>query len=391
MLEKLSQVLHKVREGQIALSEFLYNESTDKEGKLFDVNAVKRYRLLVALQYDLQSKDEQLIKELLAAEIQMHRKAFHDMAPSLSLNAYLLSQFRKPEYALLFLKAKQANYETNCSLDFQYLVSAGIKNTYEFLEGMDSPEIENFYSYMGDTAETCFLSEVELEEWRREQKDYFSKKYSGNSFKAEIQLALELDDKEVAVEKVNEWQNFQEVWGVAELKELNYYRVLLEDYQGQVWANEELLKQMVEDSDKVYTLQFLSSLYLKLNDPINAWEKIKQSLIHLQELPEDTNTKRFLVENAFDVVLQINNASDVIAQEAYSWVTSSINTMHSIHHNLLKKIAEAGKLMNDTEVRNKYKSRLKEEQIKLDSILYQAELLKKENLNDTMDLWEMDL
>lgn len=372
MIEKYTKILEDLKAGRIKLTDFLYKEGTDEEGHSYDQNSTKRFQLLIALQYNPSLRDEETLVELFKSEIEKHRKApFQGLYPALKLNAFLISQYSNPKYTKLFLEAKQANFDTHCGFDYQFLVSTGLSQTYNSIE-QEKPEIkEAFYYYVGESLKDCYISESELIEWKKYLNEEYPEKLIINGILDEIGLAIDLEEIEILNEKVNEWKSSKSSWTEIELYQLNYYKGIVKDISTQIWANEELLKFKTSDWDCASQLQQLSKLLIQNNQFELAWNKIKDSQKHLKRISDwkTVGLGQFIVENAFDVVLGINNKNEINAKEAFKWASNNIKRMKNLNHNLLEKTIKAGELMGDIYLKDKFSKVLKKEREELDKIL----------------------
>lgn len=117
LLEEYIKTLNQIRSEEIKITDFLGDT---------DVDETNRYRLLVALQYDHQTSDESILLELFKTEIETNRNnPMQGVGTGLVLCAYLLSAYERPQYCEYFLQAKQANFDTHCGFDLEFLLSAG--------------------------------------------------------------------------------------------------------------------------------------------------------------------------------------------------------------------------------------------------------------------------
>ena len=71
MLKKYTEILKKIRKGVIDINDFSYLERKDKDNYSYDANHLKRYQLLIALQYNRKKSDETILKKLMKSEIFM--------------------------------------------------------------------------------------------------------------------------------------------------------------------------------------------------------------------------------------------------------------------------------------------------------------------------------
>ena len=370
MIERYIEILEQLRQQKIALKDFLYAEAIDKDELSYDLNAAKRYQLLKAMQYNRLETDEPILVELLKAEIERHQKEpFQGLEPALSLNAFLLSLYRKPAYTELFVAAKKANFDTYCGFDYQFLISAGIQETYAYIDEVKAPYAEDFYHYFGSIPEACSLSEEELQDWRNTVQAFYPDILELKDLSDEIELAIELDEKLILKEKINQWADSMSSWSETDLKRLSYYKRLIGDTKGELWSKEQLLSFKTTDWDTASALIDLSELYLKLNDYENTWSKLTQIEQHLKTIPDwiSYGLGRSIIERYFELILAINNPDDDIVKEAYKWVSKQMAGMKNLYINLLEKAAKAADLMQDLRLSKKYYKMLESERKKLSS------------------------
>ena len=371
IIERCTQLLTELRENKIEINYFLYREGKDDEKISFDLNATKRFQLLKAMQYNPVQTDEPLLVELFKAEIERHKKnPFQGIFPALQLCAYLLSSYQKPEYVELFLKAKQANFDTYCGFDYKYLVSAGIVKTFEYIETKKPSYLEAFYHHVGNSISECDISEQDFKEWKELLEDYYPSKLVIKNVEDEIDLAIELNETEILKEKIDEWEQSIQSWTQLNLKQLSNYKETIDDTKGQIWADEQLLEFLTTDWDKASGLQLFSELLLKINDIEKAWLRLKEIQIYVEQIPDWKiyGLGRAIIETYFDLVLSINNSHSQIAKEAFKWASKEVNDME-IHLNLVEKVMKAANLMGDTKISHKFKKIYESESQKLNDSL----------------------
>lgn len=367
MLKQYIKTLSQLRYNKISFEDFLFKESKDENGNWYDANSRKRFGILKALQFNWQKNDEALIRKLFETEIEVHRaNPFQGIYPSLRLCAYLLAKFKNPENSLLFIKAKQANFDTHCGFDYEYLVSAGIEDTYEFMKSVNKEDSSAFYEYMGSSVKECGVSDEELESWFELLERTYPSHLIINGIEDEIALAIDLEEYDVVKYKVDKWKESIEEWTDTELNVLNYYADILHDYKTQIWINEKMLKKVGDIETRQTLFKTNADLYLKDNQPLKAWENL-HSVIKRKN-GNEYKFDRFFIEKVYEALLNLNN-KPAIQHEIYKWAATEVQKLNNLHINLLEKIVRAAELMNDFHLKEKYTLELKKEKKHLEDIL----------------------
>jgi hypothetical protein len=146
-----------------------YCEGESEERGSFDTNEKARYAILIALQYDFQESDRDLIVFLLEQEIiARENDDFQGIGESLRLGSYLLAKFKNPTDIPLFYRAKFANFDTGCGFDREFMFLALKENTEEYI--LDNyPELydKNQGNYTGD-----YLARNLDDWWNNLSKEY---------------------------------------------------------------------------------------------------------------------------------------------------------------------------------------------------------------------------
>lgn len=195
IIEPFLQKLDKLRQDESLIKDFLCVADKNEEGYFVDINARNRYGILKALQYQHLSSDEQIIIDLFKAETERHREeAFQGLFPALEVGGYLLSQYQKPEYVELFLKAKDANFDTFCGFDRTYLVSAGVERTLNYVKSLDRVYQERFDELVGNDIKKIGLTEEKLEEWRQNEQRLYREEVENPTIYSLIMLAEDLEN-----------------------------------------------------------------------------------------------------------------------------------------------------------------------------------------------------
>lgn len=187
MLEKHLQVLNNVRSGNIPVTDFHFQQSEDED--ICDSNQQKRSYLIIALLFNPLPTDEALLRELFLQEImRAENDAFQGLGDAMIRAATLLARFKNPENVWLFTRAKQANFDTSCGFDYEFLVSAGINETYNFVDSSQSEWKNAFYGIAGASRDHCHISTKQLAVF--EQRLEFQLNAHLDTVEKQIELAI---------------------------------------------------------------------------------------------------------------------------------------------------------------------------------------------------------
>ncbi len=346
MKETLIKELNRFRDDQSLWQELAWKKSED--GKDYhDDNALKRTRVLYALQWDLQSSDEDLLRFLMEEEIKdRNADPFQGSSESLVAGGYLLASFKNPANVWLFVQAKSANFDTHCGFDYKHLLSAGVQATFDYIAQNKDPEHkaqasryqEYFDDYFPDLA-TCSLSEDDIVSWHQYKQDDYLKVPSDEDTKYWLEVALEIDELPTAQKLVVQLET-QSDESLDSLSDLKFYKEQVGDYAGATVIAQKIFEQRENAAWKDYVALIQS--HLNNDDPASAWQMIAQALETCDSL-SDYEQKR-THELALDVVLA-SDGHQPFALEAYRL------SMNNIDRNLalvdLEKHLEATRLMGD--------------------------------------------
>jgi hypothetical protein len=183
-------------------------EAAGDDGRWVDLHAVRRYALLLALQYDLRTEDRALVRYLFEQETLRHRREpFQGLYPELRLAGYLLATFRAVEHLWLFTEAKLANFDTYMGFDLEYLVSAGIEQTLAYVRAADThPLRKHVLDWLVGEDGQCVLNEDQLVSWWRRLVANYPVQQSDEDPLARLDQALDLDDIEEARRWLTTWE-----------------------------------------------------------------------------------------------------------------------------------------------------------------------------------------
>lgn len=220
-----------------------------------------------------------------------------------------------------------------------------------------------FYDIVGAKLEECYISQSDLEEWREYQARRYPSKLNLDRVEEAINLAIDLEEERILKEKIGEWKSKQTDWNESNLRQLAYYEGQIDNLHGVIFANEEIFKLVKTDWDQASQLQRLSELYLKLGKPELAWEKIDASRTYLKNISnwKQMGLGRFIIENAFEVVISLSDPENEISQKSYFWALVEVIDMENLHLKLFQKIKDAAHIMGDQKTEEKFSATYEQE------------------------------
>jgi hypothetical protein len=371
MLEKYQQILDAVRKNPREWQQFAFQPKRNLVGLVRDVNALKRYRLLIAIQHNLTKGDENLLVFLFRQEVDMHAELpQYGLQSSLKLNAYLLSIFGDPKNLPLFIGAKTANFDTHCGFDREFLVCLTLKITYKQVKKLSKGWQDKFFQYFDTNMQHAKLSPKQWENWRAAKDKEYIIGLNNKTLEQEIYLAEQLQEKSIHSEKINEWIHQQTEWTEENLNILAAYERCRKNEKGEIEAIEKLIAFKTTDWDKALQFHSLAELYLMSKSPDAAWQKLKEGAVFLEKVQdwEQINLGCFYVERSLDIILQKIDVKERVNQEAYAWMIDKVDKIENPSPNLLVKIVKVAQLWNNHTLQVRYEKVLEEKKEELRQI-----------------------
>jgi hypothetical protein len=371
MLEKYQQILDAVRKNPKAWQEFAFQPKRNIEGVVRDVNALKRYQLLIAIQHDLMKGDESLLVFLFRQEVDMHTEpTIQGLYPSLSLNAYLLSIFGDPKNLPLFIAAKTANFDTHCGFDREFLVCLNLQITYKQVKKLSKAWQDKFYEYFDVDIKKAQLTPKQWDEWRDAKDRQYIIGLRNKTLEQEIYLAEQLEENDIKSQKITEWIHQQTQWTEEKLTILASYERSRKNVKGQIEAIEKLIDLKTTDWDKAIQFHSLAELYLSIKSPDLAWQKIYEGKVFLEKVEDwwQIGLGRFFVEHCADIILFKNDVKDSVSQDAYKWLLDNVDKLTHPHFNLIEKIVRVAQLAGNRDMEGRYEKILEEKKEELKQI-----------------------
>lgn len=192
-------LVERLRADRSTWNDVAFASCHTEERGTYDGNAVVRFRVLLTLQYDRRETDAELIRHLFTQEIiAAEEDSFSD--DEIQLAAFLLARFREPTDAVLFARAKLANFDTACGFPLEFFFIAGGEQAEQILQANDQELWEDLSS------SPIYLTRPDdLDGWWRSICDEFPDAEAAESLLARYDRAWAFDDRERALSLLQQW------------------------------------------------------------------------------------------------------------------------------------------------------------------------------------------
>lgn len=285
----------------------------------YDSNEKARYALLLELQYDIQTQDEDLIRYLFKQEISAsERNSTGGVSDSLILNAYLLAGFKNPDDIIFFYNAKHSNFDTSFVIDNEFMFYALKDKTEVFVK-------DNFPEIYDDLQEVYaqYNCNGALEEWwTRLSRDY-PKQESNEDLYTLYKRNIYFKDYELAKKYLEQW-NEVTLDSINKKSVLKYAYIELKEYSQVI----ELLKEELAASDSHWDnlscYRDLLDFYTRTEQSKNALRTIDSIDKELEQFSDWKNVGlgTITIEQIFEFSLLTDNTEFGIKafNIAYKWL-----------------------------------------------------------------------
>jgi hypothetical protein len=330
-----------------------------------DINYQNRKEILIALQFYKEDTDEELIKFLFEEEIKDRKKdPFQGNTESLNRGGFLLSTFKQSKYVWLFIEAKNANFDTHCGFDWEHILSAGVSNTFDYVEKNENERKEDFYDFFPNR-EDCELTEPDINKWHLHKSNYFSKSLENDDLEFWIEIALDISNMEEAKKLIGKLET-QTTNSEESLRSLKYYKGRIKDYAGQIELIKSLIDKPVYEHNIIADYLELSGIYLEINEIKKSWNTI-ETAIKKCDL-SNTYTKGLFSEQAIKIVMKSKSQEEKnVINQAYEFAINNLGNILPLVQ--LEEYYNCAKKMGDK---------------KNEELFYQKYLAKKRNIDEMM-------
>lgn len=329
---------------------------------------LKRYALSKALQYSYTKKDYDLIYFLLCEEIKGRRNdEFQGFGDCLILLSYLLASFKRPENAVVFETAKLANFDTFCGYDARFIFSAGVKETYDYLQSIELDD-KNGYLYRDGQLLITEITDDDIEKLFNKLKVDYPGNPDEETIVAGLSTAITLNDKDKfkdlfeALESSDESNNQQ----------LSYYAKMIGQYDKEIYYLNLQYKNAIKSYDK-------ASLLLKMSEAYVSWDKLVDSyhvFVDIKPLLKKVdNWKKIglgqtVTHQWFKLSLALNKMGESeLAKKAYVYADELIWIISKPSCVLLRDANQVVALFGSNQEKKRYQSELDKEEHRIKEIL----------------------
>lgn len=303
-------------------AEVCYIPKQDKEYGTYDGNYTNRYRILTGIQFsEDKAHYEELIRYLLAEEIKdRETNSFQGIGDALNLGVWLIKQFHREKDAALFLRAKNANFDTSC--------------------GFDADAInENFFK--------TNIYDLDIDEC--------------------IWLSLDLQEYDYGDKLIELWKSKQSEWNEENIGQLRSFERQRKNADGELIALLvlfKLKKDNLSDWDFCSISNDIAKKQIELNRIKDAFDTISEMLPKLMKINDwqDVGLGRFIMETCMDIIIL---GDKEVASHIWSQMKVHAAKMKNMHWNLYEKASKAAELMDDVKLSKSFKKRLEKEKKKL--------------------------
>ena len=299
---KYQKLLEEVRNNKMDLTKFNCQIENEADYPI-DKNEVERFRLSVAIYNDFRKSDEAIIEHLIREQLIAMKKANLFISDSYHLLGHLYSKNKNPEKVKLFYELKTLNYDTFCGFDREHLFANGIKETYDYLDTIDSIQSDKIRKEMGQTFDQALFKEKDIENWKVYKNEYFNPLKYPISLTSEVDFFLQTKENEHLEKSIDKWYINNSNWDSSNLnklmsslkqinkhqKTINYLEPMTNLFNGEA-TNQILINQIVDS-------------YLKNHQEIKATRLIETKF----GLGKNSFYENNLINQLFKIISQAND------------------------------------------------------------------------------------
>lgn len=217
--QKYQNTLQSVRNKSKNLSDFNCEIENQDEYPV-DKNEIERFRLSVAIYNDFKKEDEFIIEHLIHEQLSAMKKANLFISDSYHLLGHLYTKNKNPRKVETLYELKVINYDTFCGFDREHLFANGIRETYDYLDTIETEYANKIKKEMGQTYEEALFKEKDIKNWETYKNEYFTPLQYPTSLKSKVDFFLQTKENELLDKTLDEWYNTTNDWNQSNLNYL---------------------------------------------------------------------------------------------------------------------------------------------------------------------------
>jgi hypothetical protein len=300
LIEKYKNQLDLVRQNPNLLDNYRFDKDAASS------NHFDRLRLNIAIYNDFKPSDFEIAKFLFTEESKWRKDAKDGEVDNLYFSAFILTLFKRPEIVWLFFDTKNIDFDSGIGFDAEYLVAAGIEETYKYLETTDNIHKHDVLNYIGETVDTCNYSQEEINNWTKFKREYFN--CYTYPISNELYFFYSTNEKDLFLAKLPEWIKQNREWNYQELGMFRTYAKYSGDKLLQVKASELTVekndKDFLDDINKIE----LATLYIEVGEQNKALEILKSII----KSSDNKNIIRDCIEQLCKIIIiNKDNITDI--------------------------------------------------------------------------------
>ncbi|RAT98506.1 hypothetical protein [Brevibacillus sp. Leaf182] len=345
-IHQIPEQLPLIKHSKDLWGSFAYSKSKDAYG--YDKNGLKRYALIVQLQYDqtVTDADKEFLHYLMRQEIEMHKShPYQGLHESMDIVAFLLAKCKDVNHIPLFEQAKLSNFDTYYGFDTEYIISAGIEEAITYIEENALYRISSFFQDKKEELETMYTAE-HMERWFQSKARIYPAKREDESL---ITLMDRASDFGNMTEAKKLLEKLEEQLG----SDKKHYSLLyhqakrLEEYDKALHYLTQNFPEQEDSFDKVSHWLKIAEIHLLKQDWVQAFASVKQCEPELKLFTSwrSAGLGRSLSETLLDISLKAKDSDEVLAREAYRWADQMLKSTNNSNSNVLRKAHQCAKVL----------------------------------------------
>ncbi|UUV34732.1 hypothetical protein NQK81_15200 [Amycolatopsis roodepoortensis] len=341
MMESASRELERMRESPDAWQEVRYERAKDG-----DANAVRRAKVLWALQYDRRPGDLPLVRWLAGQEaVCRHEAPFQGLSEEAELAGFLLAEYRQVEDVWLHWEIKVANFDTWCGYDQEHLFAAGVRRTIAFVRDSGHADRDAVLERLLDEKGRPCVSEKDLAKWSERNRSRFPADPAAEDQLTWVRRAQLTGDRELTRQELDRWaagrERDKETLGL-----LRHYLAGLGAFAEAARAQRESLAFAGNDWESASAWRTLAGLERQAGDHHAAWEALRECRRALDGVSgwQEVGLGRMYVEELF---LLAGSAEGELAESVFAEADRQARDVPGLSLVVLESAAEAAGKVGD--------------------------------------------